>query len=964
MIAKKEKQELVNLFGERVAFNLVERVLHSNDVGALPELARQQLNTYPDAVVQPENNNELKALIELAVKYRAPLVPRGSGTSGYGGTIPTRGGIVVDFYRLNHIFDISKERKTVTVESGVTWNDLEKKLRSHGLALRLYPGSAISATVGGWVANGGGAGIGSFEYGYIGDNILEVELMTTKGLMKLTKPRINLVEGMAGTTGLIYLVKLLVRDSEDDIPILAALPSLRDLTDVFQEIKEKNLPLWEASYRNPLYVKLNEEAIEKQSKRLPRYSDAIKPKLPQDKYIGAFVYPCSRGSKVRDGIFKIVKSHSGEMLNEELSKFDWEDRFYPLRLKALGPSIIPSEVCVPTDKLRELIGQVSKNKKPIAFYGSLINNGTKTVLLTYTLDDERRRGFPLAYATSLSMIKAASKLGGSPYAIGMYFTDYTKLLLDKEKLSKIYKFKKEADPEQIMNPGKIFPRYLDKSSPFRLNLMLRIAKNLSGLFGVMDKLFGGKSPGEVIDNNTTLGKLPFGKEVAWDALTCANCGYCRTKCPEFNAIGWESSSPRGKFHILRDYLKGKSYLDERIAELFYVCTTCGHCNKICQVKSHIEEDWTLAGRPLMWQEGFNPPMISQVAASNILVKHNPSGYPHDKRTAWVPPGVRYKTEGEIAYWVGCAASYDKASRNLSVNSLRILNKAGIEPTYLNTNEWCCGGGTYLVGCLEDIQETVRHNIEEVSKRGIKTIITSCGSCYYYFAHLYPILAKKLNLEYYAKIKHITEVISELIDDGKIKLKFPININITYHDPCHIAIAGGIVEAPRKILSSIPGLKLVEMPRNRKNTACCGRHTLRYPRLGRIIIEERINEANETGAQAIVAACPTCGNNFRTGLAQKGDGLEVFDITDLVAESMGLPSLVSIKLNRLLRNQPERVKKESPKVYLTDEELKREKNLFRPHEPSYAPLKTRQNNIRALSEKANDEDSTIEIPKSC
>jgi len=964
MIAEKEKQELVNLFGNRVSFNLVERMLYSNDVGALPELAQQQLNTCPDAVVQPESNDELKALFELATKYKIPLVPRGSGTSGYGGTIPTRGGIVVDFYRLNHIFDISKERKTVTVESGVLWNDLETRLRCHGLALRLYPGSAISATVGGWVANGGGIGIGSFEYGHIRDSILEAELITPKGLMKLTRAEINLVEGMAGTTGLIYRVKLMVRESEDDIPILAALPSLKDLTDVFQEIRERNVPLWEASYRNPQHVRLTEEAVETQAKRFPGHTDGKRPKLPQDKYIGTFVYPRSRMSKVKDELFKIVKSHGGEMLNEEQAKFDWKERFYPLRLKALGPSIIPSEVSVPTDKLAELIGEASKKKKPFAFYGTLINNGTKTVLLTYALDDERRRGFPLAYATGFSLIKAASKLGGSPYAIGMYFTDYAELLLGKEKLSKICEFKKEVDPDHIMNPGKVFPSSLDKSSPLRLNLMLRMARNLSGLIGVMDRLFGGKSPGEVIDNKTTLGKLPFGKEVAWDALTCANCGYCRTKCTEFNAIGWESSSPRGKFHILRDYLKGNTKLDDRIAELFYVCTTCGHCSKLCQVKSHIDEDWTLAARPAVWQEGFNPPMVSQVAASNILVKHNPSGYPHDKRTAWVPPGVRYKEEGEIAYWVGCAASYDKASRNLSVNSLRILNKAGIEPTYLNTDEWCCGGGTYLVGCLEDIEETVKHNIEEVNKRGIKTIITSCGSCYYYLGHLYPILAKKLNLEYDAKIKHITEVISELIDEGKIKLKFPLKINVTYHDPCHIAIAGGIVEAPRKILSSIPSLKLVEMPRNRENTACCGRHTLRYPRLGTIIIEERINEANETGAQAIVTACPTCGNNFRTGVAQKGDGLEVFDITDLVAESMGLPSLISIKLTRLLRNQPKGVEKETPKVYLTDEELKREENLFRPHEPSYAPLKTRQDNIRELSEKASNGDSTIEMPKSC
>ena len=159
-VLQKVQKELVDIFGERVAFHEIERMLYSSDLGALPELARKQINTYPDAVVQPNSSDDLSALVNLAMKYRTPLISRGSGTAGYGGAVPIRGGIVVDFNRLNRVIEINEEKKTVTVEPGVVWKELEIELRSRSLALQLYPGSAISATVGGWIGNGGGVGIG------------------------------------------------------------------------------------------------------------------------------------------------------------------------------------------------------------------------------------------------------------------------------------------------------------------------------------------------------------------------------------------------------------------------------------------------------------------------------------------------------------------------------------------------------------------------------------------------------------------------------------------------------------------------------------------------------------------------------------------------------------------------------------------------------------------------------------
>jgi Fe-S oxidoreductase/FAD/FMN-containing dehydrogenase len=961
---KEEKRKLVNIFGDRVTFNKIERMLYSSDLSTLPEFVKKQLSINPDAVVQPNNSADLKALLNLAMKYKTPLIPRGSGTAGYGGAVPARGGIVVDFYLMNQIKDIDKGKRLAIVEPGILWNNLEAELYTHGLALRLYPGSAISATVGGWIANGGGAGIGSFEYGYIKDNILEFEIITPKGTRKLAGSEIDLVNGMAGTTGFISQITLMVRDSEDDIPILVAFSSLKDVLDSFKKICEKKLALWEVGYRDPLHVRLNAEAIEIEAKKLPVPHEIKESGLPQDKFIVMFAYPKSRDGMVKDKLLSIVKAHNGEVLSEELARAEWAERFYPMRLKALGPSLIPSEINISTEKLLMLIEEIKGRIEKFAYNGTLVNYGSQTILLTYILDDERRPGFPLAYSKSFIPIKAAKKLGGKPYAIGMYLIDDTELLLGKEKLLKIYKFKKEVDPIHIMNPGKVFPRFLDKSSPLRLNMMLKLAKNGEKSIRALDRFFGGKSLGEVIDQKTKIGKLPFGKKMAWDAFACANCGYCRSGCPEFNAIGWESASPRGKFHFLREYLKGNTKIDERMAEMFFLCTTCGDCNLMCQIKSYIDEHWTLTARPAVWQEGFNPPMVFQLAASNILFKHNPGGVPQSQRKEAIPPRLKYREEGEIGYWAGCNATFNKSARSLLVNGIRILNKAGIEPAYMGSEEWCCGGGSYLVGCIEEIEETVKHNIDQINQRGIKTLITSCPGCWYYLALFYPIFAWRLNLEYKVGVRHITEVISELVEKGKIKLKFPVNIKVTYHDPCHIARGGEIFEAPRKILTSIPGLELIEMLHNKKNTACCGRHTTRYPRVGSIINGSRLNEAIQTGAQALICACPTCGNNFRTAIDENGSKLEVLDLSDLVAESMGLPTLVVGKLNRLMNHRLKRKSETKAGILLTEAELSREENLFRPHELSYAPLKSRTEDIRSLCEKMGADDSMPKPPSGC
>lgn len=892
------KKELEAIFGERVAFNRIERMLYASDLGTLPDIVKNRIETLPDAVVQPREVDDLAQLLDLASKYKIPLVPRGSGTAGYGGAVPVKAGIVVDFYRMKDIVEVDEGKKQVSVEPGIVWNDLEKELRKRGLALRVYPTSAPSSTVGGWIANGGGTGVGSFEYGF-GEVVYEVEIVTSKGIKKLSGDDIRLVFGMAGTTGFITRVSLLLREAEDDCVSVGAFGNLEDLVAALEEVREKKLSLWDVRFRDPNHVALSKKALDEQCGKMSVHK---KPRtnldLPADKFVAIFAYPESKSVVVAEKLAAIIKANRGEPVDDGIAKSEWDDRFYVMRVKALGPSIIPSQVVVPLEKLLSLKDSLSG----LALHGSLASKGQEVVLLSFALEDERRRGFPLAYSRSLSIIHAAVTLGGKPYSIGMFFSDYAERLIGESRLASIYNFKKEVDPNRVMNPGKIFPPSLDKHSPLKMiNFMTQFANKGATAVGILDRLFGGVSPGKDCDEKGALGKQPFGKLAVWDTFACARCGYCRPNCTQFNAIGWESASPRGKFKFLKEYLKGKAKFDMRMGEIFFTCTTCGCCNLSCQLKIPANEHGIVSFRPTIKQEGFRPPEVYLRQSHNIVEYHNPVGSPSKQRTAWVKKDIRYKDRGEIGFFVGCQASYNHSLSNMPINAFRILNKAGIEPAYLGQDEWCCGGPLVNIGCTDVALENVGHNINEINKRGIKTLIVTCAGCWAHFTHVYPPYAQLLKLNFDVKAVHIVEVISQLIEEERLKLEYPVKLPVTYHDSCHIGRDDGIFDPPRRILQSIPGLKLIEMVHNREDALCCGRHTLRYPRLGMAINSKKINEARETGAHALIANCPTCEGNLRLGVKETGNGLEVLDITDLVIKSMGLPLCSVSKLSKLLHS---------------------------------------------------------------
>jgi Fe-S oxidoreductase len=216
------------------------------------------------------------------------------------------------------------------------------------------------------------------------------------------------------------------------------------------------------------------------------------------------------------------------------------------------------------------------------------------------------------------------------------------------------------------------------------------------------------------------------------------------------------------------------------------------------------------------------------------------------------------------------------------NMLKILNKVGIEPV-VSDEERCCGHDMLWSGDVEAFKELASFNIELITRLGCKKVIFVCPEGYVTFKTMYPLYFGELDFE----LVHFYDLVGEQINQGALQLA-PVEHTVTYHDPCRLGRMAGIYEAPREIISSIPGINLVEMERNRENAVCCGVSCwANCSSYSKQIQTDRLKEAEATGAGTLITACPKCNIHFACALSSSGMGLKVKELTNLVASAMDI-----------------------------------------------------------------------------
>lgn len=324
------------------------------------------------------------------------------------------------------------------------------------------------------------------------------------------------------------------------------------------------------------------------------------------------------------------------------------------------------------------------------------------------------------------------------------------------------------------------------------------------------------------------------------------------------------------------------------------CTTCRNCEDACPVMNeHVDKIIDLR-RYLVMTEGKMDSEI-QRAVMNIERQGNPWGLSKKDRIKWreidesayIPTVKELKKEDkdfEYLFWVSSMGSFDARSQKIAIAFAKLMNQAGVSFAILGNKEANSGDTARRIGNEFLFQEIAERNISEFEKNGVKKIVTIDPHAYNIFKNEYP------DFGFEAEVYHHTQLLYDLVMEGRLKPTKAINERLTYHDSCYLGRYNGVYDPPREILRAIPGLELVEMDRSRENGMCCGAGG------GLMWTEEttgnRINVARTEQALAvepmvISSACPYCLTMLSDGTKAKEveEDISTMDVAEILALSV-------------------------------------------------------------------------------
>jgi len=404
---------------------------------------------------------------------------------------------------------------------------------------------------------------------------------------------------------------------------------------------------------------------------------------------------------------------------------------------------------------------------------------------------------------------------------------------------------------------------------------------------------------------------------------CTRCGECLNWCPIYDQDHREDVIPRTKIRdfsrivraqhgmagriassrhvspalkkLIRSIFRVPEVSEERMrsfAANLYECTTCGQCQVVCPANLDTVNLWENI-RELVVGAGYGPLESQQVLVKSVKAYDNPWQQPRQARTKWVrrakkekliadTPREIKKSGGKVLLFLGCTAVYDVNVRQLAINTVNIFEALGVDYGCLGGDEKCCGSVLLRMGDSE-FERIASQNIAQLNNLGIHTLVTSCAGCFKTIKQDYP-MVETLGFE----VLHTVEFLSRLKEEGRLRFPHAVERTVTYHDPCHLGRIAGVFDAPREIMGSIPGLNLIEMPRSRQYSRCCGAGggvKAGYPDIQAKMAQRRVREAEETGASELISACPFCYAGLQVGIKASDSPLVMKDVTSLVAESL-------------------------------------------------------------------------------
>ena len=445
------EKTVTDLLGsDGVSTSYLERIAYSHDLAPIPHNIARLFNSLPDIIVKPQSLEEVAGVMKLANRLKVPVTPRGSATWGYGGAVPTMGGILLDLRGLNKIVSFDETKGLLTVQSGAVWKDIMDFLEKTSWELPVYPSSAPSSTVGGFAATGG-LGYGSLEHGSLVENVASIAAILPTGEKLVVGPNSDWVTlrqlfGSEGTLCVFGELTLrLVPRKPSAAPFLAYFHQLSNAVQVANDLARKTKP-FSLILRAFGFLRAREGAL----------------LSPEDAESGAIIFGYYAGTpeEVEESLSsfaRMVTDRGGSLRPREEAEFEWSERFYPLRIKKLGPTVLTSDVLVPSNRLIEMIQyawQLGCDASADVDIENIWISPDQVLFFPLFLSDERRTFRYLTHsAITKKLIDRAITMGGRSYGYGVW-NSFHFAASEPTRRKEFAKLKPLLDPNGVLNPGK------------------------------------------------------------------------------------------------------------------------------------------------------------------------------------------------------------------------------------------------------------------------------------------------------------------------------------------------------------------------------------------------------------------------------------------------------------------------------------------------------------------------------
>ncbi|MEW5934019.1 MAG: fumarate reductase (CoM/CoB) subunit TfrB [Bacillota bacterium] len=371
------------------------------------------------------------------------------------------------------------------------------------------------------------------------------------------------------------------------------------------------------------------------------------------------------------------------------------------------------------------------------------------------------------------------------------------------------------------------------------------------------------------------------------ASRCVRCLNCVSRCPVYPADPHGYAGPAMLVRLARHLFDPRDGLNRELVacdEGLYECTGCGACSTVCP--HDLDPSGVIAGMKVKAaRAGLLPAAVSDLAAA---LPQAGSAFPVPRgRTTFLqdtPEVVRARgeTRGAVGLFVGCLINTHPRLRRVAESAVQVLSAAGWE-VVIPSGQVCCGLPLQEVGLGERATSLVRKNRDAFAGLGLDAVVTICSGCGHTAKTFWPTSGGTLPFRIY----DFSEFLAQILDGAARDLFGRVAglSSVTYHDPCTLSRGQGVREEPRRLLRLVPGLELREMA---EPDRCCGgggEVPLTNPALAEAMISHKAGMVGDTGAQAVVTACPTCMRQFAGALQKKRLPVEVLHVADVLARSL-------------------------------------------------------------------------------